>query len=158
VTTNFLTGLIGIVLGGFYIVTAMLLPQMRMGDRLGPKLFPIVVGTVAVVAGIALIIQDKRPGKASKHTDFGFIKYNSVWIKIALTTVAGILFGVVIDSLGYMLATTLFMFFVTSLINRGRHVQNVVVAVLFAVITYGVFGLALQLSLPRGIIENILPF
>ncbi|MGB9591840.1 MAG: tripartite tricarboxylate transporter TctB family protein [Candidatus Kryptoniota bacterium] len=157
-TTNFLTGIIGIVVGGIYLITALQLPQMRMGDRLGPKLFPAVVGIAAIIAGLALIIQDKRPGKASKKADFGFVKYKPVWIKIALTSAVGILFGLFIDSLGFVLATSLFMLFATSLINKGRHVQNIVISILFSVITYGVFGLALKLSLPRGIIENILPF
>ena len=44
------------------------------------------------------------------------------------------------------------------MINRGRFVQNVLIAVLFPAVTYGAFAIALQLSLPRGIIENMLPF
>ena len=73
-------------------------------------------------------------------------------------TIAGIVFGLVIDGLGYMIATALFMFFVSMLRNRGKLVQNIVIAVLFSVVTYFVFGVALKLSLPRGIIETMLPF
>jgi len=158
VSTNILTGIISIVLGLVYSITALRLPQMAMGDRLGPKIFPYFVGIVTIITGIAMILQDRNPEKRSKKVDFGFKEHKNVWIKIGLLTIAGIIFGLVIDGLGYMIATALFMFFVSMLINRGRLVQNTVIAVLFSVVTYFVFGVALKLSLPRGIIETMLPF
>ena len=157
-TTNILTGIISIVLGLVYSITALRLPRMAMGDRLGPKIFPYFVGIVTIITGIALILQDRNPEKRSKKVDFGFKEHKNVWIKIGLFTIAGIVFGLIIDGLGYMIATALFMFFVSMLINRGRLVQNTVIAVLFSVVTYFVFGVALKLSLPRGIIETMLPF
>ena len=157
-TTNILTGIISIVLGLVYSITALRLPHMTMGDRLGPKIFPYFVGIVTIITGIAMILQDRNPEKRSKKVDFGFKKHKNVWIKIGLLTIAGIIFGLVIDGLGYMIATALFMFFVSMLINRGKLVQNIVIAVLFSVVTYFVFGVALKLSLPRGIIETMLPF
>ncbi|HNY99539.1 MAG TPA: tripartite tricarboxylate transporter TctB family protein [Rectinema sp.] len=157
-TTNILTGIISIVLGLVYSITALRLPQMAMGDRLGPKIFPYFVGIVTIITGIAMILQDRNPEKRSKKVDFGFKEHKNVWIKIGLLTIAGIIFGLVIDGLGYMIATALFMFFVSMLINRGKLVQNIVIAVLFSVVTYFVFGVALKLSLPRGIIETMLPF
>ena len=155
---NFMTGIIAVAIGGIYLITAMLLPQMRMGDKLGPKLFPTIVGIVAIASGIILMIQDRRPGKASKKADFGFIKNKDLWLKILLTTFVGIVYGLVMDSLGFIIPTTLFMFFISMLINKGRLVQNIIVALSFAVICYGVFGVALKLSLPRGFIEQMLPF
>ncbi len=50
------------------------------------------------------------------------------------------------------------MFCATMLINRGRFIQNILLSLLFPVVTYAAFAVALQLSLPRGIIENMLPF
>ena len=155
---NFMTGIIAVAIGGIYLITAMLLPQMRMGDKLGPKLFPTIIGIVAMASGIILMIQDRRPGKASKKADFGFIKNKDLWLKILLTTMVGIVYGLVMDSLGFIIPTTLFMLFISMLINKGRLVQNIIVALSFAVICYGVFGVALKLSLPRGFIEQMLPF
>ena len=158
VTTNLITGILSIALGLIYTITAMLLPRMALGDKLGPKVFPYVVGTVAIITGIALILQDRNPAKKSKKAEFGFVQHKSVWIKIALISVAGIIFGLIIDSLGYMISLTAFMFVVSILINKKRYVQNLIIAVLFAVITYFVFAVALKLSLPRGFLEQMLPF
>jgi len=158
VTTNAITGLLAMILGTIYFVTAALLPKPMIGDQVGPKLFPYIVGLAAVIAGAALFIQDKRPGKASKKAEFGFVKDKDLWIKILLTTVVGIVYGLVMDKLGFLIPTTLFMLFISTLINKGRLVQNLILALTFAVICYGVFGVALKLSLPRGFIESMLPF
>ena len=157
-TTNILTGIISIVLGLVYSITALRLPRMAMGDRLGPKIFPYFVGIVTIITGIALILQDRDPEKRSKKAEFGFKEHKNLWLNIVILTIAGIIFGLFIDELGYMIATALFMFSVSMLINKGKLVQNIVIAVLFSVVTYFVFGVALKLSLPRGIIETMLPF
>ena len=157
-TTNILTGIISIVLGLVYSITALRLPRMAMGDRLGPKIFPYFVGIVTIITGIALILQDRNPEKRSKKAEFGFKEHQNLWLNIVILTIAGILYGFFIDELGYMIATALFIFSVSMLINKGKLVQNIVIAVLFSVVTYFVFGVALKLSLPRGIIETMLPF
>ncbi|HNT59273.1 MAG TPA: tripartite tricarboxylate transporter TctB family protein [Rectinema sp.] len=157
-TTNILTGIISIVLGLVYSITALRLPRMAMGDRLGPKIFPYFVGIVTIITGIALILQDRKPEKRSKKAEFGFKEHKNLWLNIVILTIAGILYGFFIDELGYMIATALFIFSVSMLINKGKLVQNIVIAVLFSVVTYFVFGVALKLSLPRGIIETMLPF
>ncbi|HNZ93936.1 MAG TPA: tripartite tricarboxylate transporter TctB family protein [Rectinema sp.] len=157
-TTNILTGIISIVLGLVYSITALRLPRMAMGDRLGPKIFPYFVGIVTIITGIALILQDRDPEKRSKKAEFGFKEHKNLWLNIVILTIAGILYGFFIDELGYMIATALFIFSVSMLINKGKLVQNIVIAVLFSVVTYFVFGVALKLSLPRGIIETMLPF
>ena len=157
-TMNFMTGLIAAIIGGIYLVTTMMLPEMTMGDRLGPKLFPTIVGLAAVLAGIALMVKDRMPGKASKKANFGFVTNKAVWIKILITTVLGIAYGLAMDPLGFIIPTTIFMFCIATIINKGRLVQNAVIGVAFSVITYGIFGVALQLSLPRGFLEQLLPF
>jgi putative tricarboxylic transport membrane protein len=158
VTANALTGLIAMVVGGIYLVTAAMLRKPMIGDQIGPKLFPIIVGVASVLAGAALFFQDRRPGKSSKKADFAFVKDKEIWIKILLTTLVGIIYGLVMDGLGFLIPTTLFMLFISTLINKGRFTQNLILAVTFAIICYGVFGVALKLSLPRGFIEQMLPF
>ncbi|HOX11643.1 MAG TPA: tripartite tricarboxylate transporter TctB family protein [Spirochaetia bacterium] len=157
-TKDTLTGIIAVAVGGIYTATALVLPEMRMGDKLGPKIFPLVVGIGSVLAGLALILGDRRPGKQSKKADFGFVEHKDLWLKIVLTTVVGIVYGLVMDKLGFLIPTTLFMLFISTLINKGRLVQNAVLSAVFAVITYGVFAVALKLSLPRGFLESLLPF
>lgn len=157
-TKDTLTGIVAVLVGGIYTATALMLPEMRMGDKLGPKIFPLVVGTASILAGLALILGDRSPGKESKKADFGFVEHKDIWFKILLTAVVGIVYGLVMDKLGFLIPTTLFMLFITTLINKGRLIQNAILSLAFSVITYGVFAVALQLSLPRGFLESALPF
>jgi len=132
---NFTSGLIALILGGIYLATAMRLPDVKA----------------------ALCIGDKLTSK-KEPVNWNFVQDAGVWIKIAATMVLGVVYGMVLDSWGYLLATSLFMLCATLMINRGRFVQNVLISLLFPAVTYGAFAIALQLSLPRGIIENMLPF
>lgn len=160
-TKNMISGILALVLGAFYLATAMTLPaHTNMGDIMGPRLFPIVVASACLIAGAALVVIElvgKNRAKSEK-ADFGFRKNKEIWIDIAAITVAGIAYGMILEWLGFTVATLLFMFAVTMLINRGRIGQNILVAVLFTVAAYAVFGFGFKLSLPRGLVENLLPF
>ena len=160
-TKNMISAILAIVVGVFYFASAMTLPaHTNMGDIMGPRLFPIVVAAASVIAGIALVLVELvgKNRATSEKADFGFVKNRLVWIDIALLTVAGIVYGMILDLLGFTVATLLFMFAATMLINRGRIVQNITVATIFTVAAYGIFGFGLKLSLPRGLVENLLPF
>ena len=154
---NFTSGLIALILGGIYLATAMQLPDVKAGDAIGPRLFPVIVACAVMLAGAALCFNDKLSAK-KEPVNWHFVQDAGVWIKIAVTMILGIVYGMVLDSWGYMLATFAFMLCATLMINKGRFVQNILIAVIFPAVTYGAFAIALQLSLPRGIIENMLPF
>lgn len=154
---NLTSGIIALILGGIYLATAMQLPDVKAGDAIGPRLFPVIVACAVMLAGAALCIGDKLSSK-KEPVNWNFVQDAGVWVKIAVTMILGVIYGMVLDSWGYLLATTAFMFFATMMINRGRFLQNILISVLFPVVTYSAFAIALQLSLPRGIIENMLPF
>lgn len=154
---NFTSGVIALILGGIYLATAMQLPDVKAGDAIGPRLFPVIVACAVMLAGAALCVNDKLSA-TKEPVNWYFVQDAGVWIKIAVTMVLGIVYGMVLDSWGYLLATFAFMLCATLMINKGRFVQNILIAVIFPAVTYGAFAIALQLSLPRGIIENMLPF
>ncbi len=154
---NFTSGLLSFVLGAIYFFTAVQFPEVTAGDRTGPKLFPLIIGSIAMIAGALLCINDRKH-KNPDPVEWNFAADRAVWSKIIIIMILGVIYGLVLDSWGYLVATTAFMFFATMLINRGRFIQNILLSVLFPVITYAAFAIALKLSLPRGIIENMLPF
>ena len=71
--------------------------------------------------------------------------------------ICGIVYGLVLDWLGYVIATIFFMFFVASFINVRRHLENAIIAVSFSIVSFGAFAVLLKLSLPRGLL-GFLPF
>jgi putative tricarboxylic transport membrane protein len=156
-TKNLTTGIFAVVLGLAYLAGIYNIPVFDAADSVGPRSFPFLAAAIVLGCGIALIINDLR-SKDRKPFSWGFASESGVWLRIAATMAAGIGYGLVLDWLGYLIATFLFMLVVSTLINVGRHKQNVIIAVLFSVISFISFAVLLKLSLPRGILGGILPF
>jgi putative tricarboxylic transport membrane protein len=156
-TKDMTTGIWSVVLGAGYLAAAFKIPLFQAGDQIGPRMFPFMIAAVVIVCGLVLIVKELR-AKAVQPFSWNFSAERGIWLRIIFTIAAGIIYGLVLDWLGYVIATLFFMFFTASIINIGRHVQNLVIAVLFSVSTFVAFAMILKLSLPRGILGDYLPF
>ena len=156
-TKNLTTGIFSVVLGLAYLAGTYNIPVYDAADSVGPRSFPFLTTAIVICSGLALIVSDLRR-EERKPFSWGFVSERGVWMKIAVTMVASIGYGLVLDWLGYLIATFFFMMVVSTLINVGRHKQNVIIAALFSIITFISFALLLKLSLPRGLLGGILPF
>lgn len=156
-TKNSTTGWLAVVLGALYLFGTTRVPVFDAGDQVGPRAFPYLIAAVMIGCGLALVVKDLRSADRVRFS-WGFVSDRTIWLKILATMAAGIVYGLVLEDLGYLVATFLFMIVVSSLINVGRHVQNLVIAVVFSVVTFVAFALILKLSLPRGLLGGILPF
>lgn len=157
-TKNQISGLIAVVFGSVYLFMALQIPRAAIGDKIGPKMFPILVGTIAVVCGMLLFLRElKIPKEERTPFDWAFRAEKQIYTKIVITIILGIIYGFSLRTAGYIITTMLFMFAITWLIN-GRHwIENTLISLLFPVVTYTVFAIMLGLSLPRGWL-SFLPF
>ena len=156
-TKDMTTGIWSVVLGAGYLFSAFKIPLFNAGDRIGPRVFPFMISALVIGCGLTLILKEIR-NKAAKPFKWEFASEHGVWLRIIFTMAAGITYGLVLDWLGYVIATFFFMAFMASIINVGRHLQNLVIAVVFSVGTFVAFAILLKLSLPRGILGDYLPF
>ena len=156
-TKNLTAGILALILGIAYLVGAFMVPVYEAGDQVGPRAFPFLVSAIAIVSGAALIAKDLRAAERPAFS-WGFSANRGVWLRILAVMALGIVYGLVLDWLGYPIATFFFMIGISELINDGRHLQNIAMAAIFSVVTFVVFSLILNLSLPRGILGDILPF
>lgn len=156
-TKNLTTGIFAVILGLAYLAGTFNIPMNEAGDSVGPRSFPLLNAALVIICGLALIVNDLR-SKDRKPFSWGFAAESDVWLRILATMTAGIIYGLVLDWLGYLIATLFFMIIVTSLINVGKHKQNLIISVLFSIISFISFALLLKLSLPRGLLSGILPF
>lgn len=156
-TKNMQSGLLAVILGLAYLAGTFAIPMYETGDSIGPRSFPFLIAAIVIICGVALIFHDLR-AKERKPFSWGFAAQRAVWLRIAATIIFGILFGLVLDTLGYLIAMFLFMIIITELINVGRHKQNLIISVLFSLISFLSFAVILKLSLPRGLLGGILPF
>ncbi|MGC9372770.1 MAG: tripartite tricarboxylate transporter TctB family protein [Thermovirgaceae bacterium] len=157
-TKNQVSGLIAVVIGSVYLFLALLIPRAAIGDKIGPKMFPILVGIIAVVCGALLFLRELKITKEDLTPfDWAFGAEKQIYTKIVITIILGIIYGFTLRTAGYVITTMLFMLAITWLIN-GRHwIENTLISLLFPVVTYTVFAIMLGLSLPRGWL-SFLPF
>lgn len=139
-----------IVLAGVYFYATAQIPSLEIGDPLGPKAFPRLLGIALLVTGGMLLLEmwRERGGESKEAT--GAPSWHVIGVLAAVVVWTGVYF-VSFESAGYVIATMVYLIPVTAYFNRGRWVMNLTTCVLFAVLSYTMFTKLLGVSLARGI-------
>jgi putative tricarboxylic transport membrane protein len=144
----------GVVLGlGLFIaIETSLLEVAPSNAAIGPRLFPSLIAFGLLAVGVGVLWQ----------AFFGHIAHERGfeldWRAVALVAGGLLLQIFLIESLGWIIASTL-MFVAATLAFRERRVLiSIVIGLALTGLTYGVFNYGLGLSLPIGTtIEELLP-
>jgi putative tricarboxylic transport membrane protein len=143
-----------VIIALVYLYATTLIPTLDIGDPLGPKAFPRLLGIILLIAAGLLfleIVKDRKAGvKPPPEGELAQWRYAGVIAGVAAWTC---LYYAVFEKLGYVLATITYLLALMAWFHRGKWVANVLSAVLFAGLSYWMF-VALDVRLPRG----ILPF
>ena len=145
-----------LVLAGVYFWATSQIPTLEIGDPLGPKAFPRLLGIGLLITAAMLLAEMIKarkappPAESKPAGDAGVSTYKIV---AGIVVVTGIYF-VLFERLGYAVATSLFLLVMTSYFHKGKWVTNVLTSVLYSFISYYVFTKLLGVNLPAG----ILPF
>ena len=140
-----------IVVAAVYLWATTLIPSLEIGDPLGPKAFPRLLGVILLIAAGMLFLEmwkdreanGSQPAEAL-HVDWAVVKM------IAGVTVWTGVYYMAFQPLGYMIATALYLLGLMAWFHRGKWVANVLTVVLFAVGSYVMF-VKLDVNLPRGV-------
>ena len=146
-----------LVLAAVYLYATERLPSLEIGDPLGPKAFPRLLGAGLVLAAILLLLEmlkarrtagARTPAPPREPPDRGAV--------LIVAAAAGwtLLYFLVFERLGYVLATIAYLIPIMAFFNRGKWVTNALTAVIFCVASYLLFTKVLSVNLARG----ILPF
>jgi putative tricarboxylic transport membrane protein len=141
-----------LLLAGVYFWATAQIPSLELGDPLGPKAFPRMLGVGLLIAAAMLLAEILRDRKTAKADGADAIKWERHhWVVVAVAAWTAIYIAL-FEPLGYMLATLIFLGGLTGYFNRGRHLMNGLTCVLFVIISYVAFTKLLGVNLPRGII------
>lgn len=137
-------------LSGLYTYVAFSeLSYLSSAGRLGPGFFPRIIGaSLLALCALSLYLDLRRgasPGSVSP-----------VWRSAAVLALLSGIFVALLDLLGGLLAMIVFMAAALSILNRGRLLQNALLAVLLPVAIYVVFQVWLKAAMPHGMLP--LPF
>ncbi len=147
-----------LLLAGVYFWATEQIPALELGDPLGPKAFPRMLGIGLLIAAAMLLaemLRDRRKVKAGdKSAASPPLTWESHdWVVVGVAVWTG-LYVLVFEHAGYMLATAIYLLAMTFYFNRGRWVMNVSTSLLFSIGSYFSFTKLLGVTLARG----ILPF
>ena len=140
------------MLGVIYLIATSRIELTAVSDPIGPRAFPYIIGTALVLLGLALVMKREKLTEKNRAVIFTWATEKDLIINIGYTCVAGIIFGLILEPLGYLISTFLFMTAMMFITNRNRIFYNCSIALTFALVTYGLFFGLLDVSLPRGIL------
>jgi putative tricarboxylic transport membrane protein len=142
------------VIGGLvYLYADSKLPAVRIGDPLGPKIFPAIIGAGIVLSGLLLMLETSRrrrqaaPAAAGEHP--GEHQRPGILIGMLAWTV---LYYLAFEPVGYLVSTVIFLLGLLAVFNRGRHLTNLAVALGFTAVAYTIFDRFLSVPMPEGIL------
>jgi putative tricarboxylic transport membrane protein len=152
-TRDRLTGLVALIVGVIYFFATLKLPDSAVADPIGPRAFPFIIAVCLTFVGLLLVLKNEKLTEKNRAVIFTWATDKEVVLSIAYTCVAGLIFGLILEPLGYLISAMLFMtamMFITY--GRSRFLFNIAIGLAFAASTYGLFFMLLEVSLPRGIL------
>ncbi len=144
-----------LILTGVYFWATSKIPTLEIGDPLGPKAFPRLLGIGLLIAA-AMLLAEMIKARKSASADVAPTEApdRSTYKIVAGVVVATGIYFALFEPLGYAISTTLFLLVMTSYFHKGHMLTNVLTSVLYGFVSYYAFTKWLGVNLPRG----ILPF
>jgi putative tricarboxylic transport membrane protein len=136
-----------LVLAAAYVYATWRLPAFDIGDPLGPKAFPYLLGGVFAFAGALLLLGRRKVaggGEAARPAHFRAVA------GVAVAT--GVLFAL-LEPVGYLVAITAYLFATMFWLHARRPALCLLIAVLFAVGSYALFAKGLGVTLAKGLLH-----
>lgn len=143
----------GFVLAVVYGTAASRLSIPAFSDPVGPRVFPFIVAVGLCLASVTLIVEHVALKRHMGDTQ------PAAGDRDAMTSVAFVALGmlavyyVVFDTLGFLVATALFLIAFLSYSNRGQWKMNFVVALLFPLAAYLLLDTLFGARLPNGVLD-----
>jgi putative tricarboxylic transport membrane protein len=137
----------GVALFGVFTLCASMFITGGAAHRLPPRTFPMVVGSLLLVCGIALAIKNWR----LKGADLAIHWPDQEGIRTNLVTLVSLGFYIALmDPLGLPLATFVYLAFSIWYLKRSKWLMAIVIGLITAIISHYLFIRLLGLSFPTG--------
>ncbi|WP_087874188.1 tripartite tricarboxylate transporter TctB family protein [Arthrobacter globiformis] len=148
-TGPFIVGAVMLVIGIILLIQTFRIPGEGF-DPQGPRFFPLCIvlawlllSVIYLATHIGKII---RTGKGEAAEKF------SRMVPAAILVISLVVYALVLDSLGYLIATALFFVAAARVLGSRNWARDITVGVLLSAIVYFSFTQALGVRLPEGIL------
>jgi putative tricarboxylic transport membrane protein len=146
-----------VLLAAVYFYATAQIPTLEIGDPLGPKAFPRLLGIgMLIAAGMLLLemLRDARAkAKSAEPERAAPSDTRHVFVIAAVVAWTAVYFAF-FEFLGYVIATSIYLLALMAYFHPGKWLSNVLTSVLFCAGSYYMFNHLLGVTLARG----LLPF
>jgi putative tricarboxylic transport membrane protein len=138
------------------VATLMVATQYKLfkGKILGAGFFPFAAGVVLVALSLYVFFSavHARRENSEKTTGKTFFPEPSGWKKLTIALSALLVYGLVLERLGYLITTFLFLIFLMRSIKPQKWIVTMIIAFAATASSYVLFDLWLKVRLPIGIL------
>lgn len=138
-----------LALAAAYLYATAQLPSLDIGDPLGPKAFPVLLGILFAASGVLLLLEARKARAAHAHSPWAGARPRAVAVVAAATAV----FFALLEPLGYLVALSLYLFALMLWLHARKPAACLAVAVLFAIGSYALFAKVLGVTLAKGLLH-----
>jgi putative tricarboxylic transport membrane protein len=155
-----------VILAAIYFYAIEQIPTLQIGDPMGAKAIPRVLGLALLVAGGLLLLEmrlarlankvAKAEQKAAEKAEFveAIPEDKSQYWVVAAIVLWTIVYFIAFEYLGYAIASAIYLIVLMAYFNRDKWRANVLTAVLFSLGSYMAFTKLFDVQLAPG----LLPF
>lgn len=124
--------------------------------QVGPGVVPRIVGVAILLVGGCLLYEALTGGFPGVDEE-AEAKLPMDWSAFAWVSGGIIAYGLVIEHLGFVFASTALFVMVARGFNSRRWVLNTVTGLVLAALAFAMFNYGLGLTLPAGVLKPLLP-
>ena len=145
--------LIGILIGTYAIWEGTNMPADYI-MKVGPSFFPTILSGLLILFSVVLLINALR-GKSVGTVEP--VNFSEKGVQRGLITLAAtIIFCAVLDPLGFIFSSVIFLVFMMLLMGNRKPLQLVIAPALVTGSIWLIFEKILNLSMPAGVLADIL--
>jgi putative tricarboxylic transport membrane protein len=125
---------------------------------ISPRIVPYIVAALVVITGVALIAEVLR-GKLGvpEGTEAGdpFVAADRKTMLYLMVAIG--VHVLLLEKAGYIIAATIGFWGVSFTFGSRKPVKDFAISLIFALTVYFTFSKGLQIQLPKGLLESVLP-
>lgn len=131
-----------LAVGALFMMESFRISKTAYGSAVGPNVFPLLLGLVLTLLSIKLLLETMRYADSEKR------KQTLQYKKFFIIFTALILYAVLLETLGYVITTFLFLTVGFQTMEKGSLWKSLLIAACFSFGVYGLYVKLLQGTLP----------
>jgi len=131
-----------LAVGVLFMAESLRISKSAYGSAVGPNVFPFLLGFVLALLSIKLLLETRRYIEAADK------KPPRQYKKFLIILVAALLYAALLETIGYVIMTFLFLVVGFQTMAKGTLWKSIVIASGFSLGVYGLYVKLLQGTLP----------